>query len=50
MDTQSSLPVVDGHSSHLGEAVDEIRRETLRDACCAFFERSYDWQTVLSEF
>ena len=50
MDIQSSFSVVDGHSSQLGEAVDEIRRRNLREACCVLFERAYDRQATMSEF
>ena len=50
MEIRSSLPVVDGHSSQLGEAVDEIRRRNLREACCVLFERAYDRQATMSEF
>ena len=50
MEVRSSIPAVEEYFSQFGEAIDKIRHRNLWDACCAFFERSYNWQTALSEF
>jgi hypothetical protein len=50
MEVQFTLPTTQDYSLPAGGIVDELRRGNLWEACYICCEKSYEWQTGLSEF